>query len=49
MWLVIALGTVNMFCSLTWNVTELLLAMAIFMGFSNLLFRWILLKRGKAE
>jgi hypothetical protein len=48
-WFVIVLATVNIFYSLPWSVTDLLLTMAIFMGVSKLLFRWILLKRGKAE
>jgi ABC-type Fe3+-siderophore transport system permease subunit len=48
-WFVIVLATVNIFYSLPWSVTDLLLTEAIFMGVSKLLFRWILLKRGKAE
>ena len=49
LWFIIVLGIVNMIYSLPWSVSDLLLAMMLFTSFSNLLFRWILLKRGKAE
>jgi hypothetical protein len=48
-WLLIALGIINMFYSLPWSVADLLVVMMIFMGLSNILFRWILMKQGKAE
>ncbi|NLT67505.1 MAG: hypothetical protein GXX84_12960 [Acidobacteria bacterium] len=49
LWLVIALGIVNGLYSLPWSLAELLLVMMLFMSITNLLFRWILLKRGKVE
>ncbi len=49
LWFIIVLGCVNIFYSLPWSVPDLLLAMMVFMSLSYLLFRWILMKRGKAE
>lgn len=49
MWFIIAISVVNMFHSLPWSVSELLFAMILVMSLSNLMFRWILLKRGKVE
>ena len=49
MWFVLVLGTINGLYTLPWKTSELLLAMVLFMSISNLLFRWILLKLGKAE
>jgi hypothetical protein len=43
------IGIANMIYLLPWSVSELLHAMMLFMSLSNLLFRWIFLKQGKAE
>ncbi len=49
MWFVILLGCVNFFYSMPWSAAELLVVMMLFMSLSNLLFRWILTKRGITE
>lgn len=43
------LGIVHFFANLTFSISGLLLTMLLFMGFSNRLIRYSLMRRGKAE
>lgn len=43
------LAFVHFFCNLTFSISELLLAMMLFMGFSNVLIRYLLMRQGKVE
>jgi hypothetical protein len=49
MYFLFVLAGMNMFTHWTFSISDLLLAMMIFMSFSYILFKYFLLRRGKAE
>lgn len=49
LWFLFVLAGVHFFSLIAFSISDLLLALLIFMSLSNLLIRYFLLKRGKAE